>query len=86
MISGLAALFIETSNLTATDYAFTSIALICSLITLGIVTTSVSPQLYGPKDSLLYFGRIGEKTRETYIEEFNRATEADLFHDVLEQT
>lgn len=86
VISGLAALFIEVDQPTAAQYCLSSIALICPIVALCLAAKSVSPQLAGPNNSLLYFGRIGEKDRHVYVEEFGRASESDLLTDVLEQT
>lgn len=86
VISGLASLFIEVDKPTIAQYWLSGIALICPIVALCLAAKSVSPQLSGPAESLLYFGRISEKDRQVYVEEFERASESDLLTDVLDQT
>lgn len=83
MLGGLGAAFSTADGVARTAWAW--------LLTVGAVTAlgsalfcaamAVLPRVNGPAKSLLFFGRVGPCADVDYVENFKKATDADLLED-----
>jgi len=87
LLGGLATAF-ATSDCTArTGYAYFFILVAAAATVLGLVCAAMSvlPRLKGPKDSLLFFGRIAAQDATSYGARFRQATDEQLLTDWTDQ-
>lgn len=83
MLGGLGAAFSTADGAARTAWAW--------LFTIGAVTAlgcalfcsamAVLPRVNGPTESLLFFGRIGPSADVDYVDNFKKATDAELLED-----
>jgi Family of unknown function (DUF5706) len=87
MLGGLGAAFSATDGTARTHWAwlFTIAAVIGLGSGLFSAAMAVLPRVSGPAKSLLFFGRVGRCEDATYIEEFKKATDAELLEDWVAQ-
>lgn len=83
MLGGLGAAYSAAGGAVRTHWAllFTIAAMVCLGVGLFCAAMAVLPRVTGPARSLLFFGRVGRSSDAEYIEDFKKATDADLLED-----
>ena len=85
MLGGLAVAYRSATMRTTWAYFCVTVAVTVLLIALGCAAAVVLPRLAGPRNSLLYFGRIAGTSCADYVEAFSKATDQALLADWAEQ-
>lgn len=87
MVGGLAAAVSASDAQSRT--AWTYLAIICATggLVLAIVCAAMAaiPRMRGPVKSMIFFGRISEKSECDYVADFQKLTDVDLLIDLATQ-
>lgn len=87
MLGGLAAAFAGSDYhlRTAWCYFFVVAATAGMAFALFCAGMAVIPRMRGPVSSMIFFGRVGEKDVDTYVDEFSKMTEKTFLADLATQ-
>ncbi|CAJ3147465.1 Pycsar system effector family protein [Burkholderia pseudomallei] len=85
LLGGLAAAFSVAAHKTLAGEVFATLAGIGLVIAVICAALATFPRLNGPKQSLLFFGRIADGNADEYVDALLTASEADLIGDWARQ-
>jgi hypothetical protein len=85
MVGGLAAVFAAPMTKTPWAILFSCVFSFTAIITFVCSAQAVLPRLGGPKNSLVFFGRIAELDATSYVDKLHKASTEYLLSDLGEQ-
>ncbi len=87
LIGGLAAAFVASEPASRMWWCYpfivlTTIGLVAAMFCAGMAAI---PRMLGPVHSMIYFGRIAERTESVFVEEFSKTSEKAFLDDIVTQ-
>ena len=87
MLGGLAAAYTTSDPAARTAWAilFALASIGGMLVAIFCAAMSAVPRMLGPVSSMIFFGRISERTESDYVAQFQKLTERTFLEDLLTQ-
>lgn len=87
MVGGLAAAFSASDAQSRTAWACVAITAATGGLVAALFCAAMAaiPRMLGPVSSMIFFGRVSEKSEEDYVAAFSRLTESQLLLDLTTQ-